>query len=99
MYVMVICTIKLLSYFLSMERYIYNRDTITVKTDSVYIPSLLNNKFHYDPKRTEKRAMALSILLGGYNPLREKTTIELDTLKDLQQQLENLIYQVEKTIQ
>lgn len=82
-----------------MDRYIYNRDTITLKTDSVYIPNLTSNSFHYDPKRTERRAMALSILLGGYNPLREKTTIELDTLKDLQQQLENLIYQVEKTIQ
>jgi len=83
-----------------MDRYIYNRNTITIKTDSVYVPNFkTSNNFHYDPKRTEKRAMALSILLGGYNPLREKTTIELDTLKELQQQLENLIYQVEKTIE
>ena len=83
-----------------MDRYIYNRNTITIKTDSVYVPDFRkSNNFHYDPKRTEKRAMALSILLGGYNPLREKTTIKLDTLKELQQQLENLICRVEETIE
>lgn len=78
-------------------RYKYNSKTITVKTDSV-TQSFIDG-FIYNPIDTKKKAVALSMLLGGYNEVRDITSIEQEKLQELQQDLENILYKIEKTIQ
>ncbi len=46
-----------------------NRNTITVKCDSVYTYEL--NRFVYSKEKTLKKAISIDILLGGFNPNRE----------------------------
>ena len=75
----------------------YNKNTITIKTNSVLKRKILSYGFEYDEKATKEKAEALALLIWGeYNILGRHIDVEkyhsiVEKQEDLIQEMKILI--------
>lgn len=80
----------------------FNRNSITLRFDSVHTSEYYGTEARYSAKETERRAHAIYSLLGGMNPLRGGYTFsqsDYDAIQALKPKLEDIIRQASEILE